>query len=493
MRVPKQRRRRLAVPVVVVLVAGASGGLIAPILMRSASTSTTIPAVLASSPSSSPAQRGGPRPPTPGPTPIAPTVPCGVVMQRSVSPPVLRAGDVATVRVDVRWACDGRNLPPTDLMIAIEDSEALRGSQAWGLPQPLFSLKLAMPRLLDAADAVDARVGLLRYARSWRLDAEVAGGKAHRDAVRAAIGRLEEPMDGDPRQFTGLQAAVGNMPAAPRRIVLLVDAGQPFQNRGDENTGACFSATASLALAIVSLPAAERRYAGCATTGLFFESHSPAGADLAEIIDAIVDATLREQAPTSLRYEHPLDDDAWTLESSGVLPRAPDEASPHWIAWTESVRPAREGTLAYRYQLRAAADLTPGEHALAAAPGPGLISLFRADRVIDRFRAERVCIYREGRKDDDCGSFAANATATAAARSSGSSPTPAATETPNGAPPDATSTPTRTATPMRTSIPTRTLTPTRSPSSATPTDVRPTVPSLSAGYLLYLPRLIRTD
>jgi hypothetical protein len=382
----------------------------------------------------------------PDPTPVAPVAPCHVQVHREISPRVLRAGEAVTLSVEGTWECDGRSLPPTDLMLVIEDTEALRGAQAGGLPQPLSALKGALPALIDAAERIDAHVGVMRIGRGWLHDLPVEGGAAHFAKIRSLVADLARPLGGAPHRYLGITAGSGLMPPGGRQFLLLVDAGQPFRPVTTEQVDYCRLVRSRHGLAVLSLHAAERRYADCPTPGLFFESISPAGEDLPERIDAIIDAILREQPPTALRYEHPLEIGTWNYEPEGVAPRPPDEDGPRRLAWEQPLRDGREGEFVFRYRLRSAADLAPGELRLSADPGAWLLFDYPEDRITRRLRAEWVCVYRAGRRDEDCAEFVP-----------GQPPTPTL--------PTRTSTLTTTPTPTArpSSTPTSTLTPTSTP------------------------------
>jgi hypothetical protein len=310
--------------------------------------------------------------------------------------------------------------------------------------------------------------------------------------VRGAIQGLDLGLMGDPVEFEGVNAATSSLPVGGRQIVLLIDAGQPFvvNPRGPSHRRACMVAIATHALAILSLYAAEGRYGACATPGLRFASTSPVGEDLAERIDEIIDATLREQPPSALRYEHPLDASAWSFEPEDVEPGPPDEVGPLRLVWEHRVRGDHEGAFAYRYLLRAAADLPPGERRLSVAPGAGLLFEYPADRLTRRLRAERVCVYRAGRRDEDCGGFASSATATASAQGS-APPTVTARGTSTGTP---TGGLTSTATPRPSAPP-----PTRVPPTAATTPTSPVAspkgtPTMAPKrFTLHLPRVILGD
>lgn len=431
--------------------------------------------------------------PTETPEPQEGITPCDTKGRHSIEPRIVEEGEQVTVKVEYDFNCSSDGTRQVDLMYVLENNGMLKLVGESPGQSLLNNLKDGMQRLALAVDwRNESRVGMIWYGCNWQGIVPIGSGSQHYDLWLRQINAIRGQVPGGANPATSLRAAssdLNNLAKDPDNpvpgVMILIDAGSPGcqgapppQEAGLEQ--ACNAAKAEgNVLALVSLEAAQGRLRGCNSRGWYWRSGREDGSDLPAIFEQIRDQLLFSKRPSETHYNDFLQTAYFEYVFGSGIPRDADNIFFNSdLTWEEPVPQNPVGAYQYEYKVQTLVGSGGAVSPITIAPGPQ-ITLYYADGASNRVLLENqdVCIYRSGRREQDCGPFEASLTATAVA--SAATPTPDVTPTLTPDVPDPTETP---------ETPDPTATPEEPDPTETPVEPDPTeTPTGPVSTPIYLP------
>lgn len=347
-----------------------------------------------------------------------------------MSPRVVEEGQPISVEVTYQYDCREDGTRQVDLLYVVENNGQLRaesGKLRNNLVNALQNLALAV----DYRNG--SRFGMIWIGCNWQGIVPLNSGKDHYEGWLRQISSIRGQMPGGVNFGSAMRAASGDLnnlakekpEGIPPGVMLIIDAGSiecvgvPAPQDDASVGDACNAAKSEKNIVIlVALQASQGRLNGCNSRGWYFRSSSEAGNDLPGLFTQIRDQLLEGKKPQTTAYNDYLQPAYFQYQDLSGIPRDPDTVVFGTdLAWEENVsRSNPRASFRYTYKV----DTLQGSGGIITPitidPGPDL-QYYYANGTSDQLLLENetVCIYRPGRRDQDCGAFESGMTATVVA------------------------------------------------------------------------------
>lgn len=343
-------------------------------------------------------------PPAPAPLPVS-GPPCALEAERAISPRIVEAGQPLTISVSIHYDCTVQPPPALDLVFAVEDTAALidENLSAGARADSLSRLKVELTELVDGLEPANgSRIGLYR-ADLGGPSVALASGSAAFDATRSAISDLKAE-GACHRRATTVHAisralADADDPDHPTVVIYLATAAPPCTGGGTvpppgaPSLGeACDALKAQATLALIDQGGGAMR--GCNSPGWYYRVSDP-NLETPAVVHDLTNRLIHPDRPLSLLYAENLDPLYFDYEFGSGNPSPNSDGK-----WPFLVAEPWVGT--HRLQFRITALAAPSVVPVSLPPGPLLSLKSRSQALTWHLPNPDVCIYRPGRRAQDC-------------------------------------------------------------------------------------------